>query len=106
MNMNNFTAVATEVWLNTIIQQADTLLIEDVWLLQGDFYQGFANALFIGSKLHECTKTELLLLDKVPLLLCSLTALTLKHRDLSIIEFQALLHRQICLILTNNNTVR
>ncbi|WP_446633720.1 hypothetical protein [Vibrio sp. PNB22_1_1] len=105
MNLNNFAAIATEVWLNTIVQQTDNLLIEDVWLLQGDFYQGFANALSIGCKWHECTKTELLL-DRVPVLLCSLTALFLKHKDLSIVEIQNLLRRQIYLMLARRNTVR
>ncbi|TOH58852.1 hypothetical protein CGI77_09635 [Vibrio parahaemolyticus] len=108
MNMNNFAAIATEVWLNTINPQADTLLIEDVWLLQGDFYQGFANALSIGSKWHECTKTELLLLDRIPVLLCSITILYMQYRNLSHLEIKTIIRNSIlstmrCLDLTSNN---
>lgn len=97
MNLNNFAAIATEVWLNTINLHADTLLIEDVWLLQGDFYQGFANALSIGSMSHECTKAELLLLDKVPVLLCSLTVLYLFQlkQDVSRTDIESLIKSRI-----------
>ncbi len=95
MNLNNFAAIATEIWLTTINLQADTITIEDAWLLQGDFYQQFANALSIGSKWHECTKLELLLLDKVPVLLCSITILYLQHQNLSHLEIKDLILKSI-----------
>ncbi|MGR5351109.1 hypothetical protein [Vibrio sp. DNB22_19_2] len=103
MTINNAAEVATEVLLTAIPQYEDLLMAEDAWLLEGDFYQLFGDALFIGMPWHESTKLELCLLNKVPPLLCSLTILCLSQPSLTRTEIHTLLLQQISSIARSLN---
>ncbi|MGR5528250.1 hypothetical protein ACPV40_01015 [Vibrio alfacsensis] len=99
MNINYVALATTEILLSTIAQNKGRLAIENVWRLEGEFYQQLGDALHIGMPCHKSTKLELHILDEVPPLLCSLTILCLKQPNLTRAELLLLIHTQVCLLV-------
>lgn len=97
MILKNLAALALNIAQDTISEHSNELIIEDVWLLEGELYQKLANALCIGSPYHECTQAELRYLNQVPQLLCSIIILSMvyQHRIPSSDLLHLIQHRLI-----------